>query len=100
LEYLLAIDRNKAYFLGLTYGVDWEYVIVEVSKDSSSWTVMGYLPSAFGMGLCRAEDNVRLDYCWRRVPMQRIAGTNQMRWDEWGVSWTFVGPDAVIGPTR
>src|SRR6185503_15286912 len=98
LEYLLAIDRNKAYFLGLTYGISWDYVVVEVTKDASSWTVLRFMPPEAGMGLCKTEENVRPEYCWRRIPLQRVAGTEQMRWDDWGAAWTFVPPNTVIAP--
>jgi hypothetical protein len=98
LEYLLAIDRNKAYFLGLTYGISWDYVVVEVTKDASSWTVLRFMPPEAGMGLCKTEENVRPDYGWRRIPLQRVAGTDQMRWDDWGATWTFVPPNTVIAP--
>jgi hypothetical protein len=91
LQYLLAIDRNKAYFLASTkyYGSD--YVLVEASKDASSWVVHKYMRSMASMGVCKPEASHTPDWCWRRIPIQRIAGTNQARFDDWGIVWN-VGP--------
>jgi hypothetical protein len=96
LEYLLNISQNRAHFLALTpyYGSS-EYVLVEVSKDGSSWTVLRFMPPEAGMGLCKSDDNGRPDNCWRRVPLHRIAGTQQMRFDDWGLTWSIVAPNPV-----
>ncbi len=92
LRYLMSIESNKAYFLGSTQSVgEASYVLVEVSKDSSSWTILRFMEPESGMGLCKKDDKddnaPRADYCWRRIPLHRVAGTDEMRFDEWGVSW-------------
>lgn len=89
LEYLLAIDRTKAYFLGLVREISWDYVLVEVSKDASNWTVFHYMPPAAGMGLCKIQDKDRPEYCWRRIALQRVAGKSQMRFESSGLVWTI-----------
>jgi len=88
LQYLLLITRDNAYFLGFESGHS-DYVIVEVAKDSSRWTVMRYMSPSAGMGLCKEDSGVRLDYCWRRIPLLRIAQTNEMRFGTYGMSWTL-----------
>jgi hypothetical protein len=97
LVYLLNIEGNKAYFLGLTKAWSYEYVLVEVSKDASSWTVLDYMDQAAGMGLCKqdADDNGRSDYCWRRVPIRRVAGTDEMRFAGYGLSWQLTKEDCA-----
>ena len=98
LRYLLAIENNKAYFMGLrdlgysftTVG----YVLVEVSKDASNWTVLTYTSPQAGMGLCKRDDKddtaAPAEYCWRRIPLHRVAGTDEMRFDTYGLSWKIV----------
>ena len=98
LQYLLNINRTKAFFLGfMDYGgVD--YVLVEVARDGSTWTVYRYMPPEAGMGLCKRDepnDTVRSDYCWRGIALQRVAGTNQMRAGDWGVTFTLEGTAAA-----
>ncbi len=92
LRYLMSIENNKAYFLGSTQSIgEASYVLVEVSKDSSSWTILQYMEPESGMGLCKKDDQddnaPRAEYCWRRIPLHRVAGTDEMQFDEWGVSW-------------
>lgn len=88
LLYLLNIERTRMYFLGLTKEIGDEYVLVEVSKDASSWTVLKMMPPAAGMGLCKKEgDGFQDSNCWRRVPLHRVAGKDEMRFEDWGVSW-------------
>ena len=85
---LLQIQRNKVYFLGLTRNITYDYVMVEVSKDASSWTILRYMPPEAGMGLCKKDDDgYQSDYCWRRISIRRVAGTDEMRSDELGLSW-------------
>ncbi len=98
LRYLLAIENNKAYFMGLrdlgysftTVG----YVLVEVSKDASNWTVLTYTGPQAGMGLCKRDDKddtaAPAEYCWRRIPLHRTAGTDEMRFDSYGLTWKIV----------
>lgn len=98
LRYLLAIENNKAYFMGLrdlgysftTVG----YVLVEVSKDASNWTVLTYTGAQAGMGLCKRDDKddtgAPAEYCWRRIPLHRAAGTDEMRFDSFGLTWRIV----------
>ena len=88
LLYLLNIERTRMYFLGLTKEIGDEYVLVEVSKDASSWTVLKMMPPAAGMGLCKKEgDGFQDSNCWRRIPLHRVAGKDEMRFEDWGVSW-------------
>jgi hypothetical protein len=91
---LLQIQGNKAYFLGLTRYITYDYVLVEVSKDASSWTVLRYMPPEAGMGLCKKdEDGYQSEYCWRRIPIRRVAGSDEMRFDEFGLSWRLTRED-------
>jgi len=95
LRYLLSIENNKAYFMGLrdlnSSFTSVGYVLVEVSKDASNWTVLSYMAPESGMGLCKKDDKddtmPPAEYCWRRIPMHRVAGTDEMRFDEWGATW-------------
>jgi len=95
IRYLLTIQNNKAYFMGLrdldNSFTSVSYVLVEVSKDASNWTVLSYMPPASGMGLCKKDDKddtaPPAEYCWRRFPIHRVAGTDQMRFDELGLTW-------------
>lgn len=100
LRYLLAVDRTKAYFLGLTVYQSWDYVLVEAQKDGSSLAVLRFMPPGAGMGLCKAEEGVRPDYCWRRLTMQRVAGANKMRADSLDITWTIVSDSTPIRPPR
>jgi Caspase domain len=91
---LLHIQGNKAYFLGLTRHITYDYVLVEVSKDASSWTVLRYMPPEAGMGLCKKDDDgYQSDYCWRRIPIRRVAGSDEMRFDEFRLSWQLSRED-------
>lgn len=88
LVYLIGIAGNRAYYLALTKRITWDYVLVEVSKDASSWTVLRMMSPDSGMGLCKKDDNgYQPQECWRRIPLQRIAGTDEMRFEDWGLSW-------------
>jgi hypothetical protein len=88
LVYLIGIAGNKAYYLALTKRITWDYVLVEVSKDASSWTVLRMMSPDSGMGLCKKDDSgYQPQECWRRIPLQRIAGTDEMRFEDWGLSW-------------
>jgi hypothetical protein len=88
LEYLISIAGTKAYYLALTKRITWDYVLVEVSKDASSWTVLRMMSPESGMGLCRKdEDGFQPQECWRRIPLRRVAGTDEMRFEDWGLSW-------------
>ena len=83
LVYLIGIAGNKAYYLALTKRITWDYVLVEVSKDASSWTVLRMMSPDSGMGLCKKDDNgYQPQECWRRIPLQRIAGTDKMRFED------------------
>lgn len=90
---VLTIEKNKAYYLGVTDYLGPDYILVEVSKDGSSWTVLRYMSPEAGMGLCKKDepdDSFRAEYCWRRIPLHRVAGTDEMRFDAWGLSWKIV----------
>ncbi len=88
LLYLLAATQSKAYFLGLTYDLSWKYVLVEVSKDASSWTVLKWMSPEAGMGLCKKdeESGYQPSECWRRMSLERVG--DQMKLEDWGLSWT------------
>jgi len=78
----------------LTRYITYEYVLVEVSKDASSWTVLRYMPPEAGMGLCKKDsDGHQSEYCWRRIPIRRVAGTDEMRFEDWGLSWRLARED-------
>lgn len=96
LLHLLSIDGSKAYFLGLTRQITYEYVLVELSKDASSWTVLRYMSPEAGMGLCKKDkDGQQSEYCWRRIPIRRVAGTDEMRFEDWGLSWRISREDCA-----
>ncbi|MGA8089137.1 MAG: caspase family protein [Terracidiphilus sp.] len=95
LRYLLAIENNKAYFMGLRdLGYSFtsvDYVLVEVSKDSSSWTVLTFISPEAGMGLCKRDDSndtaAPAEYCWREVSLHRVPGAEEMRFDMDQLTW-------------
>jgi len=88
LVYLIGIAANKAYYFALTKSITWDYVLVEVSKDASSWTILRMMSPESGMGLCKKDqDGFQPQECWRRIPLQSIAGTDEMRFQDWGLSW-------------
>jgi hypothetical protein len=88
LEYLIGIAGNKAYYLALSKRITWDYVLVEVSKDASSWTVLRMMSPESGMGICKKDDDgFQPQECWRRIPLRRVAGTDEMRFEDWGLSW-------------
>jgi hypothetical protein len=88
LVYLIGIAANKAYYFALTKSITWDYVLAEVSKDASSWTILRMMSPESGMGLCKKDqDGFQPQECWRRIPLQRIAGTDEMRFQDWGLSW-------------
>jgi hypothetical protein len=43
------------------------------------------------MGLCKRDDNddtaPPAENCWRKVPLRRVAGTDEMRFDTYGLTW-------------
>jgi hypothetical protein len=95
LRYLLAIRDNKAYFMGLRdLGYSFtsvDYVLVEVSKDASSWTVLTYISPEAGMGLCKRDDSndtaAPAENCWREVSLHRLPGTDEMIFDLYKLTW-------------
>lgn len=88
LLHLLNIEGNKAFFLALTRFFSFEYVLVEVTKDSSSWTIMRYMPPEAGMGICKQDsDGYQSDYCWRRIPLRRVVGTDEMHFEDSEAVW-------------
>ena len=101
LTYLIAISGNRAYYLGLTRSIGWEYVLVEVSKDASSWTVLQMMSGEAGLGTCRKDESgYQPQECWRRIPLQRIPGTDEMRFVEWELSWKIAGDACAAEPGR
>jgi hypothetical protein len=99
LQYLLGIEGNKMYFLGLTKEIGYEYVLAEVSKDASSWTVLKMMSPEAGMGLCKKEaDGFQDDNCWRRVSLHRVPGKDEMRFEDWGISWRISADDCSSRP--
>jgi ankyrin repeat protein len=97
LRYLLGVSGNKAYFMGLrdlhSSYTSVAYVLIEVSKDASSWTVLSFMAPQAGMGICKKDEpgdtGEPPEYCWRRIPIHRIAGTDQMRFDQWDLTWNI-----------
>ena len=92
LDFALLEDTHslsaRVNFLALTRYITYEYVLVEVSKDASSWTVLRYMPPEAGMGLCKKDDDgYQSEYCWRRIPIRRVGVSDEMRFDEFGLSW-------------
>jgi hypothetical protein len=88
LEYLIGIAGNKAYYLALTKRITWDYVLVEVSKDASSWMVLRMMSPDSGMGICKKDDDgYQPQECWRRIPLRRVAGTDEMRFEDFGLAW-------------
>ena len=88
LAYLIGIEGNRAYYLALTKSISWDYVLVEVSKDASSWTILQMMSPEAGMGLCKKDDSgFQPEECWRRISLRRVAGSDEMRFDDWGLSW-------------
>ena len=95
LRYLLAIRDNKAYFMGLrdldNSFTSVNYVLVELSKDASSWTILTYIGPQAGMGLCKRDDSsdtaAPAEYCWREVSLHRVPGTDEMRFDMYKLTW-------------
>jgi len=88
LVYLIGVAGNKAYYFALTKSITWDYVLVEVSKDASSWTVLRMMSPESGMGLCKKDqDAYQPQECWRKIPLQRIGVTDEMRFEDWGLSW-------------
>jgi hypothetical protein len=101
LEYLIAIAGKKAYYLALTKSITWDYVVVEVSKDASSWTVLRMMSPDSGMGICKKDDDgYQPQECWRRIPLRRVAGTDEMRFEEWGLSWKISKDTCVAARTN
>ncbi len=96
LAYLLAVVRNDAYFLGRiefpnkAFGPD--YVLVQLSKDASSWSVLKYMSPEAGMGICKKDDKEEEapEWCWRKISLYRVAGTDQVRNDLFGITWKVV----------
>jgi uncharacterized caspase-like protein len=98
LAYLIGIAGNKAYYLALAKRITWDYVVVEVSKDASSWTVLRMMSPESGMGLCKKDDDgFQPQECWRRIPLRRVAGTDEMRFEDWGLSWR-ISKDSCATP--
>jgi hypothetical protein len=95
LRYLLAIRDNKAYFMGLrdldSSFTSVDYVLVEVSKDASSWRVLTFISPEAGMGLCKRDDSndtaAPAENCWREVSLHRVPGTDEMRFDMYKLTW-------------
>jgi Caspase domain len=89
LTYLLDIQGNRVFFLGLiSNGLGRDYALIETSKDGSSWAVYRFMEPEAGMGLCKkTSDGVKLDNCWRRISLQRSAGTDEMKFNDWDISF-------------
>ncbi len=98
LTHLMSIAGNKAYYFALTKRITWDYVLVEVSKDASSWTVLRMMSPESGMGLCKKDDDgYQPQECWRRIALRRVAGTDEMRFEDWGLSWK-ISKDSCAPP--
>ncbi len=98
LIYLIGIVANKAYYLALAKRITWDYVLVEVSKDASSGTVLRMMPPESAMGLCKKDDDgFQPQECWRRISLRRVAATDEMRFEDWGLSWK-ISKDSCPSP--
>jgi len=61
---------------------------VEVSKDASKLDNPASDAAGGGNGLCKKDDSgFQPEECWRRIALQRVAGTDEMRFADWGLSW-------------
>jgi hypothetical protein len=91
LRYLLSIDGGDAYFLGYLKSYGPEYVLVQVSRDASSWKVLRFMEPESAMGLCRKDDDgYQPTACWREVDLVRQGTSNVMRLASLGVTWAIV----------
>jgi hypothetical protein len=90
LRYLLSIEGDDAYFLGLVSSIGVDYVVVQVSRDASSWKVMKFMEPQYAMGLCRKDDDgYQPTACWREIDLVRQGTSNVMRSASWGVTWAI-----------
>jgi Caspase domain len=97
LVYLLGIEGGRAYYLGLTKSITWDYVLVEVAKDASSWVILQMMSPESGMGLCKKDDSgYQPEACWRRIPLERVASKDEMRFDDWGLSWKIAKDSCTV----
>ena len=92
LRYLLNIYGGKVYFLGFDPNrVD--YVLVEVSQDSSTWNVLVYTERA--SSLCHKVDPGDTGpppSCWQGFTLLRVVGTDEMKSSIFG-SWNLKKAD-------
>jgi hypothetical protein len=46
------------------------------------------------MGLCKRDDKddtaPPAESCWRKIALHRVAGTDEMRFDAYGLNWKLV----------
>jgi hypothetical protein len=95
LRYLLDITDNSAFFLGVeaeTYDPD--YVVVEVARDGSQWTVLKHRSAFSGLNGCNDQTaSFSSTYCWKRVTLRKTANSNRLQADQdrlW--IWEFLTP--------
>jgi hypothetical protein len=67
-----------------------DYVVVQVSRDASSWKVLKFMEPESAMGLCRKDDDgYQPTACWREVDLVRQGTSNVMRAASLGVTWAM-----------
>lgn len=84
LQYLLSVAHGRAYFLAFDpLPMRMDYVVVEVSKDGSSWIVERFSgrDSDLGGACDQVDAQYTPDYCWRRVSLHRVGGSDQVQSD-------------------
>jgi len=46
------------------------------------------MPPEAGMGICKQDgDGYQSDYCWRRIPLRRVVGTDEMHFEDSEAVW-------------
>jgi hypothetical protein len=75
--------HDKLYFLGFDpLPMRMDYVLVEVAKDNSSWTIQRFSGRDADLsGGCNKVDDQYPDYCWRTFSLHRVPGSDQMQAD-------------------
>src|SRR4029078_2739957 len=67
---IVAIVKDRAYFLGVAQSLSPQYILVEVSRDAAQWHIYCHMQPEAGMGFCKKdEDGYQPEGCWRRINM-------------------------------
>ncbi len=76
---LIAVVKDRAYFLGVAQSLSPQYILVEVSRDAAQWHIYCHMQPEAGMGFCKKDDDgYQPDGCWRRINMTFDRGTMTM----------------------